>query len=585
MKRMTKWSSSFLRDMCGDEEDNMSISDVGMLFKFVGGIGFFLYGMHIMADGLQKAAGNRMKSMLGFFTKNRFVAVVMGALITALLQSSTATTVMTVGFVNAGMLTLKQAVGVIMGANIGTTFTAWLVSLSELGMSFKPEFIAPLFVGLGAFGVLFSKSEQKKKIGEIIVGFGVLFIGFGFMSEAIAPYKNAQIFYDTFSVLGNNPILAILSGIVVTAIMHSSAASVGILQTLAMNGIVTWQSAVFITLGQNIGTCITAVYSGAGASTNAKRASILHLLFNVFGAIWCGILAYIIFRFRADIALKTISSVAISIFHTVFNTSNTIILFPLAGVMVRLSEKLIREKPVALPEDETIESARIEEVRRHLDRRILKNPSFAIETGVQQVLAMADIARTNFYLALEAFNETEKESAKAKEKQVVRTENTINELEKMLTEFLVDVDNLSLTEEQHSKVKTLFYMIIDAERIGDHSENIAELAKKKRKEKIAFSDKSEKDLEKMIHATSETLDGALAAYKQDDKTMASIAKQCEEGVDALEKKLRDKHIARLSKGKCEPTAGVLFLDLLVNLERVADHADNIAGYVLGEEAP
>ncbi|MBE5847455.1 MAG: Na/Pi cotransporter family protein [Lachnospiraceae bacterium] len=563
----------------------MSISDVGMLFKFVGGIGFFLYGMHIMADGLQKAAGNRMKSMLGFFTKNRFVAVVMGALITALLQSSTATTVMTVGFVNAGMLTLKQAVGVIMGANIGTTFTAWLVSLSELGMSFKPEFIAPLFVGLGAFGVLFSKSEQKKKIGEIIVGFGVLFIGFGFMSEAIAPYKNAQIFYDTFSVLGNNPILAILSGIVVTAIMHSSAASVGILQTLAMNGIVTWQSAVFITLGQNIGTCITAVYSGAGASTNAKRASILHLLFNVFGAIWCGILAYIIFRFRADIALKTISSVDISIFHTVFNTSNTIILFPLAGVMVRFSEKLIREKPVALSEDETIESARIEEVRRHLDRRILKNPSFAIETGVQQVLAMADIARTNFYLALEAFNETEKESAKAKEKQVVRTENTINELEKMLTEFLVDVDNLSLTEEQHSKVKTLFYMIIDAERIGDHSENVAELAKKKRKEKITFSDKSEKDLEKMIHATSETLDGALAAYKQDDKTMASIAKQCEEGVDALEKKLRDKHISRLSKGKCEPTAGVLFLDLLVNLERVADHADNIAGYVLGEEAP
>ncbi len=585
MKRMTKWSSSFLRDMCGDEEDNMSISDVGMLFKFIGGIGFFLYGMHIMADGLQKAAGSRMKSMLGFFTKNRFVAVVMGALITALLQSSTATTVMTVGFVNAGMLTLKQAVGVIMGANIGTTFTAWLVSLSELGMSFKPEFIAPLFVGLGAFGVLFSKSEQKKKIGEIIVGFGVLFIGFGFMSEAIAPYKNAQIFYDTFSVLGNNPILAILAGIVVTAIMHSSAASVGILQTLAMNGIVTWQSAVFITLGQNIGTCITAVYSGAGASTNAKRASILHLLFNVFGAIWCGILAYVIFRFRADIALKTISSVDISIFHTVFNTSNTLILFPLAGVMVRISEKLIREKTVLPTEDETIESAKIEEVRRHLDRRILKNPSFAIETGVQQVLAMADIARENFYLALEAFNETEKEPAKAKEKQVVRMENTINELEKMLTEFLVDVDNLSLTEEQHDKVKTLFYMIIDAERIGDHSENIAELAKKKRKEKITFSDKSVKDLEKMIKATTETLDGAIASYKKDDKAMASIAKQCEEQVDELEKKLRDKHISRLSKGKCEPTAGVLFLDLLVNLERVADHADNIAGYVLGEEAP
>ena len=266
----------------------MGIEDVSMLFTFIGGLGMFLYGMHIMAEGLQHFAGGRMQKLMGFLTQNRVMAILVGTLVTAVIQSSSATTVMVVGFVNAGMLNLSQAVGVIMGANIGTTVTAWIVSMSEWGSVLKPEFFAPLLVGIGAFVVLFVKSEKKKRIGEILIGFAILFIGLTFMSDAILPYRESPVFSAAFTVLGKNPILAVLAGAVVTAIIQSSSASVGILQTLAMNGIVGWNSAIFITLGQNIGTCVTALLSSAGSGRNGKRASVIHLSFNVFGAIIFG---------------------------------------------------------------------------------------------------------------------------------------------------------------------------------------------------------------------------------------------------------------------------------------------------------
>ena len=285
----------------------MSINDVGMLFSFIGGLGMFLYGMNIMADGLQKSAGGRMQKLMSFLTKNRLMAILVGAGITAIIQSSSATTVMVVGFVNAGMLELTQAVGVIMGANIGTTITAWIVSMSEWGSVMKPEFFAPLLLGIGAFLVLFTKSEKKKKIGEILVGFSILFIGLSFMSDAIKPYREAPVFAKAFAVLGKNPVLAILAGTVVTAIIQSSSASVGILQTLALNGVVNWQSAVFITLGQNIGTCVTALLSSAGAGKNAKRASCIHLLFNVIGAVVFGIIMFILFSFNKAWGASTIN--------------------------------------------------------------------------------------------------------------------------------------------------------------------------------------------------------------------------------------------------------------------------------------
>lgn len=551
----------------------MTLEDLGSLFTFIGGLGLFLYGMHIMADGLQKSAGDKVKRLMGFLTKNRLIAVIVGAGITAIIQSSSATTVMVVGFVNAGMLSLSQAVGVIMGANIGTTITAWIVSLSEWGSIFKPEFLAPLVVGIGAFLMLFASGERKKKIGEIMTGFGILFIGLSFMSGAITPYRGAKIFSDAFRVLGRNPLLAVLTGAIVTAVIQSSSASVGILQTLAMNGVVNWQSAVFITLGQNIGTCVTAIISSAGTGKNAKRASVLHLLFNVIGSVWFGIVMYIFFRFQTNLASAAINSVEISIFHTIFNIINTLVMFPFANALVRLSEMLIPDSAETVAEDDIVH-----QVSRKLDRRILNNPALAIETALGEVTHMGIMARDNLKTAMTAVRENDKEQIR----QVIQTEQSINQLETLLTSFLVEVDNLSLTEGQHLLIKNLFYTVSDIERIGDHSENIAELADSKRKNKIQFSEKGERDMEKMYDAVLRTLEAALEARELNSLEAVRRAEGTEEKADRLEKELRDKHIQRLSKGKCAPESGVIFLDILSNLERVADHADNIAGYVATE---
>lgn len=551
----------------------MTLDDLGLLFEFTGGLGLFLYGMHIMADGLQKSAGDRVKKLLGFLTKNRLVAVLVGAGITALIQSSSATTVMVVGFVNAGMLNLSQAVGVIMGANIGTTITAWIVSLSEWGSIFKPEFLAPLIVGIGAFLVLFAADEKKKKLGEIMTGFGILFIGLSFMSGAVKPYRDAKIFSDAFRILGRNPMLAVITGAVVTAVIQSSSASVGILQTLAMNGVVNWQSAVFITLGQNIGTCVTAILSSAGTGKNAKRASVIHLLFNMIGSVWFGIAMFLFFRFQTGWAAAPINSVEISIFHTIFNIVNTLVMFPFAGCLVRLSEMLIPDAA-----EEEAEDSIVAQMGRKLDRRILNNPALAIETAMGEVVRMGVLTRDNLKTAMEAVMENDKERIR----QVFHMEENINQMETMLTSFLVEVDNLSLTEAQHLTIKNLFYTVSDIERIGDHSENIAELADSKRKNKIQFSDRGGKDMEKMYDMTLYAFEAALEARELNSQAAAVRAENTEKKVDKLERELREKHIQRLSKGKCVLESGVIFLDILSNLERIADHADNIAGYVAAE---
>lgn len=284
------------KQYAGDEEDEMSISDVSNVFGFLGGLGMFLYGMNIMADGMQKTAGSKMSSFLGMLTNNRLLAVALGALITAIIQSSGATTVMVVGFVSAGVLNLTQAVGVIMGANIGTTITAWIVSMSQLGDAFevmKPSFYAPAIIGIGALLLVFAKGQKKKTAGEICIGLGLLFIGLDFMSGSISPYTDAPIFAKAFEVLGGNPFLGMIIGALVTALLQSSSASVGILQTLAMNGIVTTNAAIYITLGQNIGSCVTAMLSSIGGSRIAKRAAVIHLTFNVIGAILVGTLGFV----------------------------------------------------------------------------------------------------------------------------------------------------------------------------------------------------------------------------------------------------------------------------------------------------
>lgn len=550
----------------------MKISDLEMLFKFIGGLGMFLYGMHIMAEGLQQSAGDRMKKMLGFLTNNRLLAVLMGALITAIIQSSSATTVMIVGFVNAGIINLTQAVGVIMGANIGTTITSWIVSMSEWGEVMKPEFFAPLIIGIGALLFIFMKSEKKKDLGEILLGFGVLFIGLSFMSGAIKPYRDAPVFADAFRILGRNPFFGVLAGALVTAVIQSSSASVGILQTLAMNGVVTWNSAVFITLGQNIGTCVTALLASAGAHKTAKRAAVIHLLFNVFGAGIFGVLMFAVFQFYPAWGAGEINSIQISVFHTVFNVTNTILLFPFAGYLVKLSERLIKEENLKQPEGIA------ERVKNHLDSQITRSPSFAIEAAVHEVLYMGEIALENARLAIDAVIGNRKESLG----KIYETEETINELEGLLTEYLIQINSMNLTEHQALTVKDLLYTISDLERMGDHSENIAELTEQKLSKSIEFSEEACRDLRLIGGNVINAVKSALDARRNGDPADIRRVLKLEDEVDNCEEDLREKHIERLSLGQCTPQIGVIFLDVISNLERICDHANNVAGYVKNE---
>ena len=551
----------------------MSISDLGMLFQFAGGLGMFLYGMATMADGLQRTAGSRMQHMLGVLTNNRLLGVLAGAIVTAIIQSSSATTVMVVGFVNAGLINLLQATGIIMGANIGTTITSWIVSMSEWGEVLKPEFFAPFLFFIGAFLVMFTKSHKKKEGGEILIGFALLFIGLSFMSSSIEPYRDAPVFSQAFQTLGQNPLLGVLVGLVVTAIIQSSSASVGILQTLALNGMVNWQSAVFITLGQNIGTCVTALLSSVGASRTAKRAAVIHLLFNVFGTILFGTIMFIVFFLNPSFAASSADSVGISIFHTIFNVSNTIILFPFAGLLVKTACAIVKEKKSERTEDD-VET----DILRHLDDRLLESPSFAIDTAEKEVINMGKVAIANLKIATAAL--TDRNEAFCNE--VFENEKKLNHLDTVLTDYLVKINNLSLNDSQHLLVKNLFYTIGDIERIGDHAENLAELAQTVIRTGSPFSESGEEDLKKISGAALQSVETAVESREHKELSKVRQAARYEEAVDSLEEELKELHMERLSNRECSTEGGVIFLDAISNYERIADHARNIAGYVKEE---
>lgn len=556
----------------------MSISDISNLFGFLGGLGMFLYGMDIMADGMQKTAGSKMSSFLGMLTNNRLLAVALGALITAIIQSSGATTVMVVGFVSAGVLNLTQAVGVIMGANIGTTITAWIVSMSQLGDAFavmKPSFYAPLIIGVGALLLVFAKSQKKKTTGEILIGLGLLFTGLDFMSGSISPYTDAPIFAQAFTVLGGNPLLGMIIGALVTALLQSSSASVGILQTLAMNGIVTTNAAIYITLGQNIGSCVTAMLSSIGGSRTAKRAAVIHLTFNVIGAVLVGSLSFVFFAMRPDFAASNIDAVQISIFHTVFNLTMTTLLFPFANQLVKISGLVVKERAETGTDGEDQESV---VTLKHLDERIFESPAFAVETAALEVIHMGQTTLENVNRALDAVLTGNLEEIET----VYKTEKTINTMEKMLTEYLIKVDNLSLTEKQKKVVTNLFYSISDIERIGDHAENLAEQAQYIVEHQLDISETGMEDLKSISSSVLKSFQYAIDARQTGNMDAVRKVSQYEDDVDNQEEELREKHIARLSAGKCQPSAGVVFLDIISNLERVSDHAYNLAGYVKSE---
>ena len=536
----------------------------------------FLYGMNIMADGMQKTAGGKMSQFLGMLTNNRFMAVCLGALITAIIQSSGATTVMVVGFVSAGILNLTQAVGVIMGANIGTTITAWIVSLSQLGSAMevmKPVFYAPLLIGIGALMILFTKKQKYHTIGEILVGLGLLFMGLELMSDSISPYTDAPIFSKAFEVLGSNPFLGMIIGALVTALLQSSSASVGILQTLALNGVVTTNAAIYITLGQNIGSCVTAMISSMGGSRTAKRAAVMHLSFNVIGSLLFGILGFVLFMMYPAVAARNITAVEISMFHTVFNLVNTTLLFPFADQLVKLSGVLVKEKAGA-PEEDTEEAVTL----KHLDQRIFESPAFAVETAALEVIHMGQITMGNVKRGIDAIITGNLEEIE----EVYKVEQTINRMENMLTEYLIKIDNLSLTEQQKQVVNDLFYSVSDIERVGDHAENLAESAEYLVKHNLSFSGTGADDLREISDSVFKAFGYAIEARRTCNMEAVRKVSQYEDEVDSLEEEMREKHIERLSSGECVPSAGVVFLDVISNLERISDHAYNLAGYIKNE---
>jgi Na/Pi-cotransporter II-like protein len=550
------------------------LTDVTNLFEFLGGLGMFLYGMNLMADGMQKTAGGKMQKFLEMLTTNKFMAVGLGALVTAIIQSSGATTVMVVGFVSAGVMSLTQAVGVIMGANIGTTITAWIVSMSQLGDAFelmKPEFYAPLLVGLGALVLCFSRLDKKKMIGEIILGLGLLFLGLKTMSAGIKPYTNLPIFAEAFAVMGGNPFLGAIVGCVVTALLQSSSASVGILQTLAMNGIVTKSAAIYITLGQNIGSCVTALISSIGAPKVAKRAAVIHLLFNCIGAVVFGTLGFIVFSINKQLAVSNIDSVQISIFHTFFNFIMTALLLPFSDVLVKLSGFIVKG-------DEEITKDKVSVMRAHLDKRILETPAIALESVINEVIEASYIAGNNVRLSIDAVLDKDAE----KIKKVAKVEKTINKMQSLLTEYLMKLDTLSLTDKQKLILSNLYYAVSDIERVGDHADNISENANSLLEKNVDFSDTAKEDLKKIADAALLAYDKAIEARKTGSLSLVQEVNKIEMEVDFLEDELREKHIERLVNGKCNPEAGILFLDIISNLERISDHATNLAEYITKE---
>lgn len=550
------------------------LTDVTNLFEFLGGLGMFLYGMNLMADGMQKTAGGKMQKFLEMLTTNKFMAVGLGALVTAIIQSSGATTVMVVGFVSAGVMSLTQAVGVIMGANIGTTITAWIVSMSQLGDAFelmKPEFYAPLLVGLGALVLCFSRLDKKKMIGEIILGLGLLFLGLKTMSAGIKPYTNLPIFTEAFAVMGGNPFLGAIVGCVVTALLQSSSASVGILQTLAMNGIVTKSAAIYITLGQNIGSCVTALISSIGAPKVAKRAAVIHLLFNCIGAVVFGTLGFIVFSINKQLAVSNIDSVQISIFHTFFNFIMTALLLPFSDVLVKLSGFIVKG-------DEEITKDKVSVMRAHLDKRILETPAIALESVINEVIEASYIAGNNVRLSIDAVLDKDAE----KIKKVAKVEKTINKMQSLLTEYLMKLDTLSLTDKQKLILSNLYYAVSDIERVGDHADNISENANSLLEKNVDFSDTAKEDLKKIADAALLAYDKAIEARRTGSLSLVQEVNKIEMEVDFLEDELREKHIERLVNGKCNPEAGILFLDIISNLERISDHATNLAEYITKE---
>lgn len=528
-----------------------------MIFALLGGLGLFLYGMKLMSDGLENMAGDRMRRVLELLTNKRLAAVGVGAGVTAIVQSSSATTVMVVGFVNAGLMTLLQATGVIMGANIGTTITAQLIA-------FKLSDIAPIILFVGVVMTIFMRLRRMNRLGEIILGFGMLFVGLTLMSTAMEPLREVEAFRN-FLINFKSPVIGVIVGAVFTAIIQSSSASVGILQTFAMMGMVGLDSAVYVILGQNIGTCITAILSAIGTSTNSKRTAGIHLMFNVLGTIIYLIVLTVLPGIVTWVQSFSPDNVArqIANFHTIFNVSITILLFPFAKPMVNLSSLIISDK--AKPG--TVEKRLI-----YLDARIAQTPAIALTQTIKELNRMGAITCENFNCALDAFFSLDEQ----KIRQVVEVEKTIDFLSDNITNYMIVFRGTDLPDHDLVQLGKLHHVIIDLERIGDRAENIAEYT-------MTLIDSKEKmtpsALDEMKHISDKTMmvfKKSLDIFQSRDCSRIGELELMKKEVDKLQKEYTVNHIGRLQEELCRPHTGVVFTNMLASLERIASHSINIA---------
>ncbi len=531
-----------------------------ILIQLFGGLGLFLYGMNVMSEGLEKAAGERMKKFIEVLTKNRIMGVIVGAFVTMIVQSSSATTVMVVGFVNAGIMNLTQAISLIMGANIGTTITAQLVA-------FKLTEVAPIAIALGVFLKYFSKNQNTRKWAEILLGFGILFLGMGIMSGAMKPLRSFEGFRTLIASFGSgniiDTVLAIFTGFAVTAIVQSSSATTAIMVSMATAGLLPIDAAFPILLGTNIGTCVTAMISSISASKTAKRAALMHLLFNVVGtAVFAILLAQPALWFVKE--YWTDSGRQLAMMHTTFNVVTTLIMIPFAGIIVKAVERII---PIGQDEMVTPEGI------KYLDDRILETPSIALGQVMREVLHMGNVTKKSLKVSTEAL--VLRDAKKAHE--AFELESTINNMEHAILDYLVKLSNTDgVSLAQREIIDGLFSTVKDIERVGDHADNLAELALYSSEHKVQFSAKAIDELKDMTDQCVDAFSESLTALKTYDLKTAQRVMEREGQIDLYEKQLRKKHIGRLNDGSCDPSAGVVFLDAISNLERVGDHSSNIA---------
>lgn len=542
------------------------------VLSMIGGLALFLYGMNLLGEGLAKASGGRMESILEKLTGNPVMAVLLGAGVTAVIQSSSATTVMVVGFVNSGIMKLEQAVGVIMGANVGTTITSWILSLTGIDSSsfliqlLKPASFSPILAIIGVAMLLFSKKEKHRYAASILVGFAVLMFGMDTMSAAVKPLAQVPEFTGILTAF-SNPLLGMLAGVVLTAVIQSSSASVGILQALCLSGAVGYNTAIPIIMGQNIGTCVTAMISGVGASRNARRAALVHLYFNIIGtAVFMAVFYVLEAIFHFPFMEKPADALGIAVIHSCFNVSATLLLLPFSKGLVKLASLTIGSGPEQMPEKAQ------DEVLQHLDPRFLNTPSYAIEQSRNVAVSMAGLAQQAINLSMEQLAEYDEDKAR----QVIELEERVDQYEDQLGSYLVKISSRDLSGRDSHSLSVMLHCIGDFERISDHARNIQEAAEEMRDKKVSFSSKALQELEVLRRAVRDILRITMDSFGEEDLELARQVEPLEEVIDALNLEIRQRHIKRLRKGKCTIELGFILSDIIIDLERVSDHCSNIA---------